>query len=315
MSFHWVHDYYFFAIMCIGGGLSLVIGMIIFTYKYCHQECREPYAFGLSIVASLSESLFWLLHGILAVMNLSGYFEYFNWDNIWYYEWFIAENMILAARTVGLGYFMYILYWEFRETPYSISFKWLIVYLSLCITMIISGIIGQVYPNNMANSMVYMSVLGVSMTGLLILCIWKFCKFGDFLSKNYNSRRKTVTDFTEYVGMKQSFEDGIDCISIKASKLFMVGIIWVISYQCYTILYLFLNQKISGRNVIISICGFLVSIVAPWFIMLTFPFMNSWYECCFIKCHTCTRDFCTMNLRRKKHDSTIINGSIHFESK
>ena len=209
------------------------------------------------------------------------------------------------------------LYYQFRNTRHAISLPLFIIFVAavmFCAMRPITTLVMVVYnlcqgTYYLKDSETYLNIISISSLlvfdwlfsiVLLVLFIHKLCKRGDAEAENYALQKQRMNDLSGYVHLKQNFEKAIDDISIKASRVFILGIFLMITTQTefITSLFAWINlQNLDWQTVSFGM-DFICAMTQPLLLMLSFSFMDSWYKCCCNSCDHCVKDFCTTKLTK-----------------
>ena len=213
------------------------------------------------------------------------------------------------------GYLLHNLYYGFKNTPFSISLRMLVIFLSLVIIFGISFIAWNViyhFCGTLNGVGTYLSILmfisGTSdfivSSSLLILFIHKLSQIGNNISTTFNNDKPKINNLPNLIDLKQDFEDDIETLSHKATKRFTLSIMIMIILQLDIIILLVcsmydFNTPGHIMDYISDIYAPLVRVMISWLIILSFDFMDSWYKCCCSNaCCNCIKDCCTKSLRK-----------------
>ena len=296
---------YVFSSINIGGSIVTLLGIVVFMHKYCRTKSmdkQDTYCFSmiLAILFSISLVVRDFCYGISLWIDLEK-FNYHMFDLC----------VVVFARSCGIGYFVFILHQKFRNAEHSISFISLTIIGLLYIGMVTTSIFFMFNQESYIARIIQVSTLEVLLLVFLTLMLYKFNRFGFHVTRDYKNQVIYAESLNKYVNIKQEFEDNIDNVSVSASKVFIIGIIFITLEQFIVIssVLLLLNDgPVFSISTEVSIL--LSNILGPWLVMLYFPFMDSWYQCCLGKCHHRTRTFCTTKFRKTVNEPLMINENL-----
>ena len=280
-------------IMRMCGFVVILLQIMIFIGHYMNYnniEKTSKWAFMYTILSVISSGLTTLFWGIYWIFNIS-ILKYLAW-------------MCFGISAISMYlYLFHNLYYEFKNTRYSISWKTFTILLVLFIASILGINIELIYfPSFIEATITGIILCFILSSLLLVLFIHKLCKIGKELNYNYDRQSKEAINLTDYIELKQNLEDGIENIAIKASKIFMLNIIILILSELYGgfyLIYCILLNDIS--NIILRVYAVMCYIIIGWCMMLSFPFMNTWYKYC---CNAnCIKEYCTKQLSRNSNNS------------
>ena len=318
------------AICHFTGTLIISIEMMIFIDKYRQYNSHnrptinennemvpfKPYTDNKwSFVFVMFCSIFFGLQNICTGMYLIEY-NGIN-DNMSTFIWWGAKLVTLDCGKISTYCFLLnMLYFNFKNSPHSISLCVFIVYfisVSLYATRPVSIIGIGIYEYMNGNheisvfnsDITFISLLCaicmefIISTTLLVLFTRKLCKFGITVAAQYGAENmQEYSRLSKLIGLKQYLEEGIENLSLTASKIFILGgIIMILSeLDSITTLVDEIKPNLSIWHMISLYMDFIGSLTQPLFLMLSFSFMNSWYKCCCYSCHNCIKDICTSKL-------------------
>ena len=231
-----------------------------------------------------------------------------------HYTSFVAVIFVIFGSLNMYGYLLQNLYHNFADTSYSISFKmiYLLVFGGLLYAMafIVFDVTVYLLPNDNKMyaiiSVIILTCLDIMISTTLLICfVYRICQIGNNISDTFNRRKSSTVNLRDFVSLKQNLESDIEKVSDKVTKIFTLCIMIILLTQSDFIL--FLMHLILDKNIfyIIWVVYYpFTRIMVSWLIMLSFDFMNSWYNsCCLYICCNKVKDWCTLKLRQKPNIS------------
>ena len=225
---------------------------------------------------------------------------------------FLSGIFFIVGTIIMYVYLLHHLYYGFKNTQYSISLVRVIVFILLLavygIAFMLLQIIHYLYDGSKVDNNSFIILLCISCGAefilsslLLLVFVYKLCKMGNNISEDFNQQKQEASNRQSLVDLKQNFEDNIEDMSLDATKIFTLSIFILLSVEIdgiLSILVIVTQSPFLGKATFMY--SPLVRIVLPWLMMLSFDFMNSYYNCCCLNvCCNCIKECCTLTLRKK----------------
>ena len=287
------------------------------------------------VICEIFQGLFylWIGNGI----NGTDIFNAFNlMASIW---WYISQIFMFV-------YCISRLYITFSKPNYSLSLRmYVILVVFLFIFMI--GIIVSIYvtiqvSENPLNKGLKLNLgiafyIGISMSLiiamilsslLLILFVKKLFKMNEYIYDEYNLKMENINSqnkikLSDYISIKQIFEDERDNIVIMASKVTILSIVTILISQAVYMTglvryYYYIISNPKSDNIsrdILAIFGLIHMLLSPMLLFMGFSFMKNWYNYCCSNCDTIMKKLFMIRMYNKiLPKEPLLNKEICLDS-